>query len=319
MPRPTIIVREIPCSSCGKTFGQTAAQKATKITSCWPCRKAYIESRNPLKKPAAKRREKSHLEVVLPHRLTPHFDKKKGDWYMHVRVRKSRSGEPLVKDRIYLGVGTDATPGQVNAAYTATYARLELTGASKLPVEKIRKKQNRVYEIRRSARSLKSGRDRDLGVVRVKVTMVMYKVYLPDPKVDGKRLCFGRFSTRQEAREVRTANYKILQTQFVPCAVCGRMPVKLNKHLTHFSSDCPNKVQLPAGVRPLFQTKLWNLVFSEGQMKNAGKLTHEELCNMGFMHRPVKSKRYLARKEVEFDFSLAKNYARQPDEEVGFE
>ena len=263
------------------------------------------------------------MEVVLPRTPTPHYCKKIDQWYMKVRVRARNSDEPLRGDRVLLNLGAEATPAQVNAAFKAAYARMQLQGVSKDSSEKIRKKRKRIEGIIGVIKSWKFGRDRDLGIHRAVIERVVFKVHLPDPKIDRKKHYLGRYYTRAEARKVRDAAYKQFQEELVPCAVCGVMPTKRRGIVTHFSVSCPNKVQLPSGVRPLLQAKLWNVVYSEGKVPNVGKLTPEDLYCAGYMYKARAGIRCYAREDVAFDFSLAKNYLKTPqpieEEEVGFE
>lgn len=319
-----IAVREIPCDACGNMFGQTAFEKSRNRKVCPACNVVHRAARNPLKK-IKKTGPRTFLEIVLPRALNPRFDKRKGEWYMKVRVRKRGSDEPYLRDKIYLGVkGANANSDQVNAAFTATYARMEMNGASRFTAEAIKKKRKRIKTIVGDRKSWRQGKDRDLGVTRHVIQKVVFAVHLPDPKEDGKKHYFGRFENRAEARKARDAEYRKLKHEHVPCAVCGRMPAVRRGIVTHFAVDCPNQVQMPQGVRPLLQAKLWNLVFSTGEVKGAGKLTQEDLYYMGYMYKSAKGFRYYARNNVEFDFSLAKNYVRKrksvvAEEEIGFE
>lgn len=325
--RPRIPIREIPCSHCGTVFGQTQYEKERNTTSCPPCRMLVDRSRERGHVP--KDPKNTHfLEIVLPKTMTPHFDKVRQDWYMKVRTRRRRSGEPLVVDRVHLGVGKDADPETVQAAFNAAWARMEMSGMSKYPAETLKKKWTKVKRSRADDRSWKQGKDRDLGVSRHIVKSVVFKAYLYDPLVDGKKHYVGKFNTRVEARRARDAKYKELQRQIVPCACCGALPVWKNSHISHFSSTCPNRVQMPIGVRPLYQAKLWNLRYSTGEIKDAGKLSLVDLYCAGFFYKPVRGINYKARTVVEFDFSLAKNYLRKrpvekpvepSDDEIGFE
>lgn len=319
--RPRIPLREIPCSECGTPYGQTAAEMRKSLTRCPACKKAVRITQNKLKK-APKPSIRGTLEIVLPGRRNGFFDSQKGDWYIRVRVRKRHTDEELKKDRIYLLVGASATPEQVSAAVTATCARLELNGSSSMSKEQRAAAWKRRKSVHAAARKWDRGRNKDLGILKRTVSRVIYKVVLPDPLADGKTRRFGSYQTRDEARKVRNAHYKQLETELLPCAFCGIKPTFRNSMLTHFSGACENRVQIPSAMRKLFQTKLWNLVFSEGKCPNAGKLTPDELHAMGYMKKGDSGRCY-GRADVEWDFSLAKNYLRKleiPDEEeIGFE
>lgn len=331
--KPRIVIRDIPCSCCGRLYGQTAYEIRRSITTGPQCKRAYTESRNP-RKVIKRTGQKKRLEVVLPQTLTPCYDKKLDQWYMKVRVRKKNSDEPLVKDRLLLGIGANATFDQVNVAFKATYARMQLQGSSKDPIEVVKRKRKRINNIVTGVKSWERGRDKDLGISRGVIEKVIYKVHLPDPKIDGKKHYLGRYSTRAEARKVRNEAYKKFQENLMPCAVCGVMPSKRRGIVTHFAANCPNKVQLPTGVRPLLQAKLWNIVYSEGNVPDVGKLTQEDLYCAGYMHKAARGFRYFAREDVGFNFSLAKNYLKDrpapwvrpdrskplfEDEDIGFE
>ncbi len=316
--KPRKVVRDIPCDTCGRTFGQTGFEFSRKLSVCPQCKKTHIQARNP-NKPIKKRGPRNPLEVVLPQTLKAVLDPHKQEWYMKVRVRKKGTTEDLKYDKVFLGLGADAPPEQVERVFKSAYARMELNGASKYPAEMVKKKRKRIRTIRNDLRSWRQGLDRDLGVLKLTIKKVIYKVHLPDPKVDGVKHYVGRFDTRKEAREARNAKYRELRKEIVPCAVCGMMPNPRAGQITHFSATCPNRVQLPQGVRALFQVKLWNLVFSEGKVPDAGKLTHEDLYYMGFMKKSPKGFRYYGRTEVEFNFSLAKNFVKKREEDPEFE
>lgn len=318
--RPRIAIREISCSECGNPYGQTAAEIRKKLTRCPSCEKVVNLTKNKLKK-APKPGIRGTLEIVLPGRRNGFYDSQKGDWYIRVRVRKRNSDEELKKDRIYLSVGATATPEQVSAAVTATCARLEMSGMSSMSKEQRAAAWKRRKSVHATARKWNRGRDKDLGILKRTVSRVIYKVVLPDPLVDGNTRRFGSYPTRDEARKVRNEHYKQLENELVPCALCGVKPTFRNSMLTHFSGACKNRVQIPSAMRKLFQAKLWNLVFSEGKWVNAGKLTGDELYAAGYMKRGTSGRCY-GRSDVEWDFSLAKNYLRKleaPDDEVGFE
>ena len=308
-------IREIPCSQCGTPFGQTQYEKDRKMERCPSCKKLYRAIKNP-KQPATKMPKRGRVfEIVLPRSRTPHFDQKKNEWYMKVRTRKRGSNEKLEYDRIYLKVDGSATPGQVEEAFTRRYVSLQMDGYSHKPIEAIKKHRKRIKNIRKDWWSMTAGRDRDMGLTKMRVTRIMYRVRLPDPLVDKKQVFVGRYYTRTEAREAREKAYDELKTRLVPCKVCGRMPVWLKGRLTHISSECENQVQMPIQIRQLFQSKLWNLIYSSGEKKNVGKLTKQDLCEEGFMFREVGSHRFYARTDVACDFSLAKRYARKLDDE----
>ena len=304
--KPRIPVQEIPCADCGGIFGRTAFEMRRNRRSCPECHSKHnsAQTKTPKKRPP-----RSLYEIVLPKTKTPHWDKQRGEWYMRVRTRKRNSGEELVMEKVWLGV-TDPD-GDPLTAFTAAYARLQMKGASCNPVEAILKKAKKIGSIRRDAWDWGQGRDKNLGIERTVVKKICYKVYLPDPVIDKKRHYVGRFETRAEARAARDKKYKELQSILQPCALCGMLPSIRRGHLTHFSTDCTNDVQMPMGVRGLLQAKLWNLVFRHGKTP-AGKLTKEDLCDMGYFYKPVKGFRYYARDNVSLDFSLAANYRKTP-------
>lgn len=314
--RPRVAVREIPCSECGTPFGQTASEMRKSETRCPACDKAYRLSRK--RATSSKHPSRGTLEIVLPGRRNGFLDPKKGEWYMRVRVRKRNSDEPLKKDRIYLGLTADATPEQVAAAVTSTCARLEMSiGASSRTREQRIKARKRKHSIVGNILKWDRGRDKNHGIQKRTVSRVVYKVVLPDPLVDGRTRRFGSYPTWSEARAVRTARYKELEQEIVPCAVCGIRPVFKKAMLTHFTGGCANRVQFPSAMRKLYQTKLWNLVFSEGKYPNAEKMLPDDLHAMGYMKKGPSGRCY-GRSDVEFDLSLAKNYAVS-EEEIGFE
>lgn len=304
--RPRIPIREIPCKECGNVFGQTANEKRKMHSTCPAC--TSITRKPTPDKPG---RPKNYLEVVLPKSMTPHLDKKRGEWYMRVRVRKSRSGEPFKFDRVYLGVGADADKETVGAAFSASYARQEMAGALRCTPEQTKKKQKRIYSIRHDIADWKQGRDKDLGLKRIIVRKAVYTVHLPDPMIDGKKHYLGQFPTRTEARIKRDEFYREIKHKHVPCAVCGRLPAAKQGFLSHLTADCPNRVRIPQHIRPLFQAKLWNLRFSTGEDQNTERLTHEDLYYMGYMYKAARGFRYFTRNDVEYDFSLAAKYAKE--------
>jgi len=303
----------VVCVCCGDVYFRSPISKNPK--RCLPCNKAWLALNPPKRRKPMKPVMRGHLETVLPVAGKPHFDKKKGDWYMAVKVRKRGSDEPLVKDRIYLRIGAEATPEQAREAFTTTYARMELGGASSRPVE-VRKKLARKKKVKRDdARSWRKGRDKNLGIMKIRVSRVMFRSHLPDPKVDKKKIYVGRYETLEEARAARKVKYKELQWQFVPCAVCGELPMVSNMRVMHISRLCRNRVQLPYGVRPLYQTKLWNLIFSKGTVSHAGRIGGEDLHRMGYLFLNKMTGNYGPRADVEFDFSLAAGYALKTTEE----
>lgn len=320
--RKRVPVRQIPCSECGAVFGQTANELERGDTQCPPCDRVHRESRNARRK-KTKPAQRGTLEIVLPGIRNGFYDPKKEDWYMRVRVRKRKSDEPLKADRIYFNLGKHVTPEQVGAAVTATCARLEMSiGAVSVPQEIRAKRWEKKKVIIKRARSWSQGRDKDHGIEKRTVKRVIYKVALPDPLVDKKRRLFGSYDTRAEARVVRRQHYLELEKQLVPCAVCGKMPHFKGALLTHFTGECQNRVQFPKCMRKLFQTKLWNLVLSEGKYPNAEKLTGDDLYAMGYMKMGPKGNCF-GRVDVEYDFTLAKTYLRNlppiEEEEIGFE
>jgi hypothetical protein len=304
-------VREIPCTTCGQSFGQTAHELKRNIQTCGPCQLERRKVFNPRKT----RIRKSHIEILLPKAGKPFFVQSKGEWAMRVRVRKSRSKEEFKQDHIYLGCGPAADPETVSAAYTAAYARLEMQGHSTKPRKKSKKERTKQCD----ARSWKQGLDRNLGILKVVVKSLFYSCHLPDPYVDGKRHYVGRFKTMKEARKARFKMYNDLCHQYVPCAVCKRTPVYDKGMLTHIAHDCPNVIQLPQGMKPLYQAKLWNLVYSKGEGEPAGKLSLEDMYHMGYFRKMPKGECYKARQNVEFRLSLAKQFVVPRDDEAMFE
>lgn len=263
------------------------------------------------------------LEIVLPKKPDARLDKKRGEYYLRVRTRKRNSKEDLAADRVWLGVQKGATPDEISAALTSSVASLQMKGATHRRRETIVRKQKKRLSILRSTKnSWTDGRDKDLGIARTVVKRVIFKVHLPDPLNDGKKIPLGSFSTRKEAREVRNRKYRELREQVLPCALCGVPAANHAGRLTHFSGQCPNQISLPRCIRPLYQVILWNNVFSKGGGP-WGKLTGEDLCYMGMTYLGPRGKNYYGRTEVEFDTRLAKNYVKErppvEEDEVGFE
>lgn len=318
--RPRVAIRDIQCTACTETFGQTAFEIKIKRTVCPACRKAHAKTWNK-SKPLKLRGQRNVLEVVLPKVKKPFWDAKKAEWAMRVRVRKRSAGGPFEQDRVYLGVGKEATPEQVQEVFNATYARMELNGASRITAEAKKKKRKRIKNIVHDKNSWKRGRDKDLGVRMVRIVRTAYRVTLPDPRTIKGKIAVGAFPSREEARKARDEKYKELRNDLIPCAVCGLMPETRVGRLTHFSAKCRNQVQFPQSVRPLLQTKLWNMVFASGDVMNAGRLTPEDLWRMGYLFKGKGGKRFYARDDVSFDFTLAKNYEVKPavEDEMLFE
>ena len=255
---------------------------------------------------------KIRYDIVLPKQFRPFWDKKKSEWTMRVRLR-GKTEKKYTLQRIYLGLGADASMEQIRAAYDEAKVRLtELGAGTKTYIQKKRKIDKGRYKTKFGR---ESSRDRNYGIKKIRPTVVKFLAHIPDPLVDGKKIaCGGRFETLKEAREARNAKYREVRFTRVVCAICGAEPkIRPPDMLTHMEENCPNKVQLPSGVRPLLQSKLWNLIFSKGG--GAGRLTKEDLHNMGFFYRPPLGGRLFPRLDVEFDFSLAKNYVRNPEPE----
>lgn len=306
---PRIPVRHIPCAQCGTEFGQTAYELRVKTNNCPACMAAFRKSRN-LKAPRKTFEVTRHLEILLPKRPFAYYWKKKGQYYLRVEVRKKGSNEEFKYDRIWLGVGKEVEKPKVQAALLAAYARLQMQGVKTRGAEG---KPKPLIQLRRA-------HDRNMGIRTLWVRKKIYKVYLPNPLVDKERIFVGKYSSLLEAREARGNKYREIKYTHIPCAVCGMMPQVNSGALTHFSSACPNRVQMPDGVRPLLQSKLWNLIYSTGEQKNVGKLVSEQLAQAGFLWKSVRQGKYIARTDVEWDFSLAKSYAVKPEEEeIGFE
>lgn len=317
--RLRVAVREIPCESCHSLFGQTAHEKARKINVCPECARTHRSMRvnKPRKqKDIVRTNHILGLEVVLPKTRKPHLCRHRNEWYMKVRTRKRNTDEKLQYDRIWLGVFADADTEKVQSAFTAAFARLQGEGASDKPREHIKAHRKLVANKKHQHNSWEQGaKFRGIGITRVIVKKVMYTVHLPDPLMDGKVRYIGRFETKPEARKARKEAYKEMVAEYRPCAVCGKLPMNRRGMLTHISNSCDNVVQFPAGVRPLLQTKMWNLLYSQGT-NPPGKLTCRDLAEKGFMFKHYKGKNYYVRNDVEKDFSLAGKYT---DEEAVFE
>lgn len=320
--RTRVPVRTIPCDTCGKPFGQTAYEVERKLNTCVVC-KREIRNTTPPVKYGAKRK----FDVVLPKRAgKAHYDRRRDEWCLRIQIRKKGSKDPWKWDRLLLGVkGEDADMTVVNAAYAATYARQQMLGAFLSVEDADPVLAKRKYRKLRNSQKWAFSHDKDLGITKARITVTMYKVYLPDPMVDGKKIYCGRYPTRKEAREARNIRYKEMKYTFKPCGCCGGQPTVSKGRVTHHVKDCPNKVQLPCGVRPLLQAKLWNLVFSSGQVKDAAKVTKDQLCRMGYLKVNANKTRYVSRSTVEFNFSKAKDYAQpfdpppEPEDDVMFE
>jgi len=292
MPLPTYNAEKVPvtCTQCNKVFFRS--KKSHSAKRCKDCSKV-----RPTGDVVPR---KLNIETVLPKKASARFCKIRSDWYMNVRTRKRGSGEELKRDKVYLWVGADATPEQVQVAYAATYARLGMQGASTKP-DLGKQGRKKLKALSHEKRDWEDGPDRGLGITRMRVYRVMFAVHLADPKTDGKKVYVGRFSTLEEARAERKKKYRELQWQLVPCAVCGELPSVSNHRVVHLSSTCPNRVQMPYKVRPLFQTKLWNFQFSTGKIPHAGRLSLEDLHQMGFLWKKVTTGEYGAIPTVEFD------------------
>lgn len=319
MPKqPSIHTERVPatCKLCSKVFMKVKKRKCA--LRCPDCEKVF-QSLKP-SKPLGRLPNpgKRHIETVLPKGSRSHFDKVRGDWYMPVRTRKRRSGDKFDKDRIYLHVGADATPEQVSAAFTAAYARLELQGCSTKP--ETGKEAAKRKLLRNDKKCWMHGDDRNLGISKLRVSRVMFAVHLYDPKIEGKKICVGRYPTVMEARKARKKKYEEIQWQLVPCKLCGELPIISNFRIAHIHPNCPNRVQFPTGVRPLYQTKLWNCQFSSGKRTYAGRLSREDLHQMGFLSLNKLTGEYRAIPKVEHDTRLCSQHAPKPQkDEVFFE
>jgi hypothetical protein len=310
---PKTVIREIQCESCGKPHGQSAFEIKRNIKYCHTCRVAMRKSSNPLKLVP----KKHHIEIVLPGTYNPVWSQSRGEWAMKVKTRKSRSDEPYALDHVYLGLGKDADPEAIKAAYTAAYARLEMKGAATTTQKRIKAAHNKS---RNENESWDQGWDKNLGIERTIVQEVYFKVHLPDPYEDGKRHYVGRFKLRKIARKERKKAYdELIKLPPVPCAVCGLLPMWRKGHLTHFTADCPNQIQMPPQVKPLFQLKLWNLRYYTGEDR-PGKLTRKDFWYEGYLRRTLKGEYFLPRPDVEFNLSRAKLHVQpRPVEDVMFE
>lgn len=308
-----IPVDSVECRDCGEEFGRTEAERKRNSKQCPGCRRVTRALRPGRVNVKPNKLSLMHnlFEVVLPRSQRSYYDKKKDEWYMLIRTRKKRTDEPLVRDRVYLEIkGADADPVKVKHAFDTAYVRLQLQGASRYPREVNIKKLSRKHSRLKHKKSLPKGSDRDLGITRVIVKSARFRATLADPMEDKKRHYLGsRFMTRNDAREARDKLYHEIKLNVVPCAVCGVLPVYRQGFLTHMSSQCPNRVQLPSGVRTLYQSKLWNLIFSKGDHA-PGRMTQYDLARMGFMYHTRTGYRLYFRADVGFDFSLAENYAK---------
>ncbi len=302
-------IQRVPvvCANCNTVYFRPKDSHAAK--RCKPCAKVFRSLAKPKEPRLAVPKPKNHIETVLPINGTAKWDKKKEDWYIPVRTRKRGSKEPLARDRIYLCCGADVTPEQVSELYVTTYARLEMNGAKSRPVEERKTLRRKAIEKKHYIKNWKSGEDKNLGILRVRVSHIAYTVHLADPKTDGKRIYVGRFRMIADAREARQKKYEELQWQFVPCKLCGELPTLSNRRVTHLSSRCPNRVQFPNGLRPLFQTKLWNGQFSTGKFSHVGRLSRDDLHQMGFL-----SVRFRPNLGVEVNTSLYQEFMKQKEE-----
>lgn len=310
--RPRKNIREHQCDTCDKVFWQAQWEIDREVNTCQDCRKAIRKARPPDPKMLADR----HIEILLPKTRKPRFSKARNEWVMLVKTRKSRSNEPFWRDYISLGFQQDTDMETVQAAYDAAYARLELKGYS----SKTRHRKTKDKEKRKRRESWSQGVHKNLGIARVEVPVTWYTCYLPDPFHIKKRIYVGRFRTKGEARKARLAKYREICRQHLPCAVCKRLPEIRGGKIFHIADDCPNHVQFMGPIKPLYQAKLWNMVFSTGE-NPPGRITSEDLYYMGYFYKKaLGEKPYFGRHDVEFNLDLAKQHEKpRPDEDVMFE
>ncbi len=243
-------------------------------------------------------------ETVLPKKPKALFDKKRGEWFLAVRVRRRASKGEFTREKVWLGAGDPIH------ALTAAVSRLQMAGASHLTKEAKKQKHDKS---RSRAYYANVEKHRDVGIRKVIIRTSAYQVWLIDPLTDGKKIYFGTYKTMGTAREVRTAKYKELRQQVVPCAVCGVLPKDVNGQVGHISATCPNKIKLPLKLRPLCQVKLWNFLFSKGDLDHPMRPTLADLEYLGIT-RPMPWGGHTLRADVELDTRLAAGYATErPD------
>lgn len=299
--RPRETVREIPCQSCQKMFGQTQHEMDRKVHICPECASKERKLRKPKRLSDQVFRANHRLEVVLL--AGAKLDRKRDEWYVGARVRRRHSDEEFKPDKIYLGLPGDAPRDQVERAYTSTCARLQLEGArTKSGVKAIKAKRGTE---KHWTPWNKGKMCRDVGVSRVKV--VRFRVRLPDPLKDGETRLIGTFDSLSEARKRRNAAYFELAEELLPCACCGVKPTWRGGMLAHVSSLCRNDLRFPQGITRLIQAKLWNQVFASGTKQGTGKITKEWLAERGYLF--FNGKNYLRRADVELHLSAASQYA----------
>lgn len=322
---PKEIIRHIPCVVCDTVIGQSQYDITKGRNKCWRCKdKVFFEKR----KNGEIIKAKNHLEIVLPVKREPFLCPKRNEWCMKVRVRKRNSGEKFKLDRMWMGLSGDVSPEAAMKEYKIRVARMMLDGTlEKESKEKkaVRRRYRAYARKQANVNKWKTGKERQYGIKKVVVKLSRYRIELPDPTHPHKTIRYDRYKTKMEARMARKVPYQELSKRILPCAICGKLPVLTGRNghgpLQHADPDCPNIVRFPNGLLPLFKVKLWNIVFSTGEVKNARKVTKEQLRDMGFMGTKGQGTKLHVRRDVEFDFRRAALHAVPPvgDEDAMFE